>query len=214
MIRHVLTAALVASTLTVLSGPSLAGPPTCRLLLDPTGDTTATQPTGTDPAPGGPFVPAEPSLDLVSADLASNRDYVTAVLRVAHLGAPAPTSPTGSSYLLSFLLNETRFTLYAIRDVTGWQRFLLLPGSEVGTQAIAVDGTFDTARNEVRISATTEDFEQLGGRAHPGTQATELTAATQRALGAAGSYTFQTADAATAKRNYRLGSASCVTPGR
>lgn len=213
MIRRVLTTALVASTFTALSAPSQASPATCRLLVDSTGDTTATQPTGTDPAPGGTLVPAEASLDLVSADLASNRRSVTAVLRVTHLSTPAPTSPTGSSYLLTFVLNEMQFTLYALRDVTGLQQFLLLPGTAVGTDAVMVNGTFDTLHNEVRISASLEDFKQLGGRANPGTQATGITAFTQRAFGAEGSYTFQNADAATAKRSYRLGSPSCVTPG-
>lgn len=193
--------------------PASARPVFCRLITDVAGDTTAVMPPGSAgvPVPG----PVDGALDIVSADIASNPKVVTAVIRVSNLGTSAMTSPVGADYGLAFGVNEQRFAFDALRDATGYERFLLvLTGNAVGTGGVDIDGVFDAAHNEVRMTAPVEAFKELGGRVSQGAVSQELNAFTQRAFGAQGSYTFQLTDVAEAQKQYRFGSASCVTPGR
>jgi hypothetical protein len=206
---------LVSATVLAASAalPALAKPLSCRLVTDARGDTVGLMPTDDAPLPGSDAVPADGALDIVSADMAANRRVVTAVVRVADLGADAATSPAGSAYLVTFVINEARYTLYAMRDVSGARRFVLIDGQDVGTSGVVVTGHFDPMRNEVRITASYDDFTELGARVTATSRIVELKAFTQRALGIAGSYTFQSADGAGGRVAYRFGTPSCVTPG-
>ena len=213
--RLVRAASMVcAASLLVLTVPSQGATRSCRIAVDDTGDTVGLMPSDGAAPPGSSAAPSDPGLDVVSADLASDRRVITAVVRVADLGNGTPTSPVGHAYLLTFVVNEQRFTMYAMQDTSGYRRFLLVDGAEAGTTGVVVDGTFDRTHDEVRISAPLSAFGELGGHIPYGGHTTEMQVVTQRALGLQGSYTFQSADAASARVQYRFGSPSCVTPGR
>ena len=67
-----------------------SAPPVCNLVTDPAGDAPF------DPtSAGAPGAPNDPNGDILSADLASDGKFVTAVIRVKSVATPAqPTVPS------------------------------------------------------------------------------------------------------------------------
>jgi hypothetical protein len=209
----VLTAALVVAT----SPPTLASRTACRLLTDATHDDQLTPATGRSPS-------SAPSMDIVSADIASDDRRVTAVIRLRDLSLTDPHGTPGSGYWLELTTARATFLLHAERSVES-TRYLLVhrTSANVGEVLAHVTGVFDEDRDEVRITATRAAFQ---GRAplRRGDVVTGLTAVSLREQGVAalpvqplgrpmGFMNGIAADDATGSATYRLGAPSCVVPG-
>lgn len=102
--------------------------PVCHLVTDPKGDAP---PTG------------DSSLDIVSADVATNARTITAVIRVAKLSNPDTMAPEGEYYAFNFTAGAGQggHSLYAMLSPVG-------NSFEGG----AGTGVVDTAKSEIRIS--------------------------------------------------------------
>jgi hypothetical protein len=165
-------------------------PPICNLVVDPAGDTL----TGTK------------SLDVLSADVASDAKVVTVVVRLAKAAAPAsdPTTPTGGFFQVGFTYNGTGQNITA--HVT--------PAGEVYGPDGKGTGRFDLAKNEVHITVKASD---LAGAPvlKPGALFTDFVVRTDVGNPTVPiSTTFQVlGDTATGSKPYPIGAASCVRPG-
>jgi hypothetical protein len=129
--------------------PAVAAPaPTCRVVTDAAGDALIARsaPTSTNDA----------ALDVRSADLATGRRFVTAVIRVAALGTATDAGPRLDQWSLFFTFRGHGFVASAQRALDGSQFYVggdfpeqtNVPGT---TTTVPVQGSFDPAANEVRI---------------------------------------------------------------
>lgn len=223
MHRRLASAAAFAAVLTLGSGAT-AAPRSCRLVTDAKGDAGA--------------VAADGDLDVVSADVATNAKYVTAVIRTASLrGAASPDSPLGRAWELWFLVAEQRYILHAAAAPDGYTGIvyrLTFDQTGGGTGPYAGEGigrarvTFDTKRRELSITAPLSHFA-------PWTPLTrdrvlrDLRVFTYKHYGTGGAYheiaadygvyygsggLGHGADHATSRRTYQVGGPSCVAVGR
>lgn len=209
--------AVVACAVVLPGPPAQSAPPAlCKLVVDELGDTEA------------PYVE---SLDLTSADVASDATVVTAVIRVARLNSFELTAPGGVEYSLAFDVGRARLKFNAARTPDG-ELFEVfsetpLPGqaSSAGwtvSRVAVVSGAFNEDLAEVRIHAP---LSALRGHAdlRPGTVLSRLRAVASWRAGIAGipsesgrlSVAFTNGnDEATSTRVYPAGARSCVVPGR
>jgi hypothetical protein len=200
----------------VVAGGAVAAPakpkPVCNLVQDAESDTFLLRYQDT----AGAYGPQEDSLDIVSADLASDAKTLTGVIRVKSLAAAAATSPGGVSYDINFTTPDIASPVYVRAVVPSSGE----PTAEAGTRENAVvtsiatplgDGTVvvDTKKNEVRFSFPLADFTPAGGL-KPGAKLTFGDVTTGRAAGSRGVF----ADAATSDKTYTVGAPSCVVPGK
>ena len=114
--------------------------PVCNLVTDPKGNE--------GPNHDG-SVYGDPALDIVSADVASNAQYVTAAIRVAKLTIPDSMAPGGLYYSFQFVGSQSQ--IGHILDVR------IMPTASGGWAPVWQDGThgtgvIDTAHNEIRIT--------------------------------------------------------------
>ena len=171
--------------------------PLCQLVTDPSGDVKT----------------SDASIDLLSADVASNKDTITVVFRVAKLTADDTLAPTGRFYSLSFTTPDgLGNSITAQLTPTGniWNGGSP-PSTSTGT------GVVDVAKNEVRVSVP---IDRLVGHPlfKPGTLLTNLVAradygnpvlAAQTSLGLLGDVTTKEN-----AKSYPIGAASCVAVGK
>ncbi|MDX6225277.1 MAG: hypothetical protein QOE64_1653 [Frankiales bacterium] len=212
--KRTMAGRIAAVVVTVAAAaPSASAAPartSCRMVPDHPGDVAVTQlaPSATVP---------DDALDMLSADLASNRTTLTFVLRVKKLVAPPPTSPSGATYRMYFTLN-TADTLYFVSvydDLTG-------ASADYGVATIlggvlsqfTVYGTaqpvLDFVHNEVRLSAPLKQIFS-GVLLVPGrTAAVPVATNTGRHYG---SQYAEVADTSKEGQRYVLGSRSCVKVG-
>ena len=195
----------------------------CNLVVDGTGDTFAARAQdGT--APG----PQDNAFDIKSADIASDGKFVTAAIRVASLSA-AQTSPQGRGFAFDFLLPSS--------DMQGSLRAVLITGQAPYFEATykdpsvpnspstfiqTVTGVVDEKKGEIRITAPVSAFSILGAikkgtLISPAADAATSGRAVPPAPASAGQpittrYVF--ADVATDSKPFRVGTPSCVTPGK
>jgi hypothetical protein len=218
--------ALLASLLAVGSvagiGHAAAKKP-CQLVKDPAGDTFLARYQETAKGLGAPvpYGPQEDSLDILSADVASNAKTLTAVIRVKKLST-ASTSPGGTSYDVNFTIPGAEFPLY-VRAVlaagaaptfeAGYKE--PIPPAVVSLTTLATklaDGTgiADPKTSEIRIHIPISAFSKQGKGLTPGTKLSlgEITAA--RYAGGRGLF----ADVVVATQIYKAGAVNCVTPGK
>lgn len=221
-----LSAALAVALAAVGAGVADAAPkpkPVCNLVTDGVGDTFAARAQdGT--APG----PQDDAFDIKTADIASDGKVLTAAIRVTKLG-PAQTSPQGTGYSFDFLLPTS--------DLQGSLRAVLITGqapyfeatykdpsvpNSPSTFLATVTGVVDTKKNEIRITAPVGVYSILGA-IKKGTTITPAgdAATTGRAVppspGVADqpvATRFVFADVATESKFYKVGTPSCVTPGK
>jgi len=149
--RRAVVASMIALAL-VAAGPSALATtkhkpkpkpkpkPVCNLVTDPKGNE--------GPARNGQGL-ADPALDIVSADIASNAQYVTVAIRVAKLTIPDSMAPGGIYYSFSFVGSQSQ--IGHILDVK------IVPTASGGWAPVWQDGThgtgvIDTAHNEIRIT--------------------------------------------------------------
>ena len=135
----------------VLAGPwAHAAPaprPVCDLVTDPAGDVIATTP-GVD----------SNDYDIRSADVATDRKRLTAVIRLTSLAPEDPASAMSRDYEFDFTANGSRFGLLASL-LTGGDSFEAIvydtnaAGGNMGTYLGAVSGVVDSTHHEIRMTA-------------------------------------------------------------
>lgn len=187
--------------------------PVCNLITDDAGDANLIGPD-----------PNHDALDILSADLATDKKNVTAVIRVKKLATTDPTiAPTGMRWQLSFTQDGEIIALAAHASATG---VITYDGSYKTTAEKTghiytggFTGTFDATANEIHITAPVS---LLSGQAtlKPGTMLSDLAAdaysdvsvqVPQAGVGAADAIPI---DTATSAKPYAAGTPSCVTPGK
>jgi hypothetical protein len=112
-----------------------------------------------------PLVPGTPGDDLLSADVASDGKYVTAVLRMVAVQEPDPVAPTGRSYAFSFEVRglPTAYFLAARTYPTGTRyEYGDYPVDATGMSYVRVlghgTGSVSAATHEVRVRAPLAGF--------------------------------------------------------
>ncbi|MHB8452724.1 MAG: hypothetical protein ACYDAQ_20060, partial [Mycobacteriales bacterium] len=153
---------------------------------------------------------SDPSLDVVSADVATNATTLTWVMRVRHLVAdPDSGAPLGRQWSFGFSANGKSVVLIMNSGPFG-------PTDEMGMGAKV---TLDTAHNQVRYSVPLRTLASYGTNIVPGaTRLTGLVATTATAMQYPGPVTDLTdpltqEDSDTSTASYLAGSPSCVTVG-
>ena len=216
-------AALLGVTLALVGGPALGAPRrACNLVTDPIGDGSFW---GQVP-PGTPAYPT--SLDIISADIASDAKHVTAVIRVDRLQTTETGSPTGIAYAFHVAVNKQRFELNASRTTgsdprfTMWGRIEYVGDENNGAASYGfiglIDGIFDEDLSEIRMTAPIKNFTP---KVKPGARFDDLRlwsyyeagysspTENRRPFGSTG----HSADAAESTATYAAGSPSCVKVG-
>ena len=136
----------VASTGVASAAAKKAVPkPVCNLVSDAAGDTAV--------YPAGDI--KDDAMDVTSVDLASDKTSITGVIRVKKLAASSTNAPTGMSWTVNFSADGTDFSLAGHATVTGDVIFDTAYAGATGGSLYGpgTTGVFDTAKNEVRITA-------------------------------------------------------------
>lgn len=181
-------------------------PPVCKLVTDPQGDSGTFAAFGQTPASA-----YDPSLDIVSADIASDAKNLTAVIRVKQLtpntsSSPDTNSPLGREWRFSVVIGGHSYGLAAFDGPLG-------PNFTTGIGAI------DPAHNEIRI---TEPLSSMPFAMPKGTVMNNITLIAYSTLqldSAAGfgdATPISTEDTAASKAStkYLAGTPSCVKVGK
>ena len=208
-LRTVLAASMVGAV--ALTGGAVAAPAkACNVITDPKGDASFLD-----------TLPNDRSLDIVSADVATDAKTLTGVLRVDAFSAVSPTSPLGRGYYVMFNAPKSEFPIYLNLQITPdltrytWGTRETLPsGSGRFVRQGAATGVIDAAKNELRISVPLADVAAIS-KLTPGTKLTALTASTTSVIGTSvtGGLVATVDDAASAK-SYIAGAPSCVAIGK
>ncbi len=218
------TSALVAAVaLAGLAGGAAAAPKVgCNIIMDAAGDDTVVA------------TPTDPSVDLISGDVASDAKTLTAVIRVTKLANPNPRAPFGQSYFMVFSVKGSPDPLYVSAGVypTG-NEFLfgyqaVDPTNGINTSYKLGEGTgvVDLDKSELRVHVPLAAFASRA-KLPKGAKLSGLTAegrvlfgqrlVPSQAVGPSpriplGGVTL-TADTAEGK-TYLLGAPSCVAVGK
>ncbi|MBV9096756.1 MAG: hypothetical protein JO079_01750 [Frankiaceae bacterium] len=121
--------------------------PACDLVTDPAGDVIGTAP-GVD---NGDY-------DIRSADVATDKRNLTAVIRLTSLAPNTAVSTAGRTYEFDFTANGHTFGLQAAL-LTGGASYQAVvydtstPGGRTGTDLGDIVGVVDTAHHEIRMTA-------------------------------------------------------------
>jgi hypothetical protein len=183
-----------------------AAKPVCNLVTDAAGDATGFIVTGTP-------LPNDAVRDILSADVASDASNVTAVVRLAAIGADS-TSPTGGAVYFNFSIGDTKVFLTAtLTGSTATYAAGDFTGANGGRHTIGpVTGLIDPATKSIHITAPANTWSET---VKVGTKLNTFDVLAQRYIGTApaGGVT-PTADEATSDKVYTGGQKSCVTPGK
>lgn len=207
--RLVLAATTVAAV-ALAGGASAAPAKPCNLMVDPAGDAS--------------FLGAAPndrSLDIRSADVATDAKTLTGVLRLDAFSAVSPGSPLGRGYYVQFNVPGASFPIYLNLQITPdltrytWGTLETLPnGSGRYVRKGDATGVVDGAANELRVSVPLSALATVT-RIKPGTKLSALTATTTSVIGTSASGGLvATVDTAESSKSYITGSPSCVVPGK
>lgn len=223
------SALLIAAALVAVTGmtaDAAAPKKVCNLIKDAAADTSDT------PTPG------TPSVDVVGADIASNKTKITAVVRVAKLSKTDSGAPFGQAWFFQFvpkgLAAPNAFLfLAAYSTPTGGDEFIVGRQAPHATGAINTSykiadasGVFDEAKSEIRITADIASFGEFAKLIKPGTSLGTLTADARQLFGQravpspvaggvlvpTGGLTF-TQDTAVGTKPYAAGAPSCLKVG-
>jgi hypothetical protein len=209
--------------------------PVCNLVTD-VADDAPFDPVGS----GAPQMPEDANGDILSADLASDGKFVTAVIRVKSLATPDSTFPLAHFYMLSWTVpgHDTPVYLGGIADpnpaagtVFGPQ-FVFGDGGSFGPSgallyynidSTAVKGTIDSAKNTITMSVPISAISKFG-KFTPGNTFSGLQAVSQALIngpvlpqnvapvGGSIAWSFPE-DSADGTKSYSAGAPSCVKPG-
>jgi hypothetical protein len=170
--------------------------------------------------------PSNDALDIVSADVAADPNTITGVIRVKKLAATSAEAPTGMSWSVNFTIAGTPFSLSAYADPTGAVSYngsyvdpklggQLYPGN--------LAGIFDTTKNEIHISIPTSTMAKQATVVN-GTDISQINATTGPEIlvpdptGKLGGTILtdvpNTVDQTANGKDYKVGTLSCVTPGK
>lgn len=217
-------AALLGGAGTAVAASKPVVKPVCNLITDATGDTFALRSQDSE----GVYGPQEDGFDITSIDLASDAKALTGVVRVKKLATAIQSAPNGIDFRVSFTLpgeDPAKENLFLnARYVSGAPAFLLgkrtvvAQGQSTTAKLADATGTFDTAKNEVRISvpvaAVTAGSDTLKEGVVLSLTDLDQTASRNVAVNPAtgiGTATF--ADVANGEVTYKAGAPSCVKPG-
>jgi hypothetical protein len=211
-VRPLLAVALCAGV--VAGGTAVAAPkpkPVCNLVTDAAGDATL------DPAGAA----ADDALDILSVDVASDRSSITGVIRVKKLA-----KDSARNWTVGFTADGTEFSLGGHTTVTGDVVFDTAYAGDTGGSLYGpgTTGVFDTAKNEIRITAPLGLLSEQAVIKAGKTKITDILGSTGPELlvpdasGMFGSTLFSyspfVSDDATGGKTYLAGSASCVAVGK
>ena len=203
LVRPALALAVGASLVVAGSAGAVTKPkPVCNLVTDPAGDASIQPP-----------LPSDDTLDIVSADVASNVKNVTAVLRLKSLAATSPFATTGRNYYIQFDLPGGANPVYfsAESDATGtsyrWGDLETVNGLGSYTPKGDAKGVTDTAKNQIRLTVPVSELSAVG-KAKPGSKISALHANTTAVLGVL----VADVDTADGSKSYIAGAPSCVKP--
>ena len=203
----------VCAALAAATGVAAAAPkakPVCNLVKDAAGDATV------DPA----GAVADDSLDILSVDLASNRSSITGVIRVKKL-----VKDPGRNWTVSFTADGTVFSLAGHTTAAGDVFDTAYAGETNGSvYGPGTTGVFDTAKNEVRITAPLSLMSEQAYIKAGKTKITDISGSTGPELlvpdvsGTFGPTIFSlspySADEAEGGATYLAGTPSCVAVGK
>lgn len=217
MRKRLVFAALLVTGLAATDPLAAAAAPkrSCQLVTDVRGDTSQQGVVATD----------EPALDILSADVSSNEQWLTVAVRVAKLDIPESGVPPLRRWsVLLTTANGVRYIVQARQGQGGTSAEVdVVGGDEDGvwtqthTEAHA-NVRLDTVRGEVRISVVRGELGDSSGLM-PGKRITALRAISWHEHTVALSPTFDYAgewdgaDDAQSERSYVAGSPSCLKPG-
>lgn len=222
---------VLAGTAGAATKPAPKPKPVCKLIVDAPGDANLIPSIDFSPAPltTPASGPSSGPLDVLSADLAGDKKRLTAVIRVKKLAATDPTfAPTGMEWDFGFIAEDQQFDLVASTDPTGKVTFAASYFQKTTMEGAlypngSVAGVFDTAKNEVRITAPYDLF-AAQATIKAGTVITGLTASTVTQVavpeptGKLGGGNLLTdglyIDQSDTKKTYKTATPSCVTPGK
>jgi len=188
----------------------------CNLVVDAKGD----QRMGGNNTPDGVY--ESPDQDILSGDVASNKRYLTAVIRLASLRDVDTDVPTGRSYVAAFRVGATRYSMQAVYGVDSQSGSATNDTTGVGIGSVGV--VWDFQAREVRMTAPVSYF-----GLKPGTRVGELTLTAGYHFGSggvsvgavpgygayAGAFGADSeGDVATTRREYVAGTPSCVGVAR
>ncbi|MDT7537730.1 MAG: hypothetical protein QOI82_1315 [Actinomycetota bacterium] len=140
-----LMVAVASAGVASAAGKTAAAKPVCNLVTDPTGDSSVYPAGGVQ----------EDAMDITSVDLATDKTSVTGVIRIKKLSASSTNAPTGMNWTVNFTADGTVFSLAGHATVAGTVVFDTAYASTTGGSLYGpgTTGVFDTAKNEVRITA-------------------------------------------------------------
>ncbi len=220
------------------AGKAKGGKKVCNLVSDPGSDAIVDPTLGT--AKKGP---QDDNADIVSADIASDARYVTAVIRLKTLATPDTTWPEAHNYLVQWNVpghtapvylgatidpNPAAAVAYGPQAVFGDELTfnavaVLFTGYNIDSAA-HVKGTVDVAKATITLSVPISDLAGYG-TFKPGTRFDGVTAVSQILVNAPNPPTnlplfggslaqgIGTADTDVATKPYIAGTPSCVKPG-
>jgi hypothetical protein len=215
LVRLAVATALGASALVGVQANAAPKPPPCKIVTDAAGDATLLPGAG----------PTSNSLDITSADVASDKKRITVVIRVKKLATSDPAfSPTGQRWNFTFTADTQELTFTALTDPTGkptFQASYLDPVQGGSIYGGGVTGVLDLAKNEIRMTAELDLF-AAQATIKAGTKLTELGAdagaiiAVPDLAGLFGGGSLLTLnppanDSAESTKTYVAGSKTCVT---
>jgi hypothetical protein len=185
--------------------------PVCNLVTDAPDDAELQAP-----------LPTDSSLEILSADLASDAKNITTVIRLKSVSSDG-TGQLGRDVQINFDAPGAVAPLWIgyNSSVYGGDAFQygVIGQGDAGSTSPTGDavGTIDTAKNEIRMTVPVSAFLELGN-VKPGAKLSNLTVSSSQVVGVApnptGVYAFNSVavDDATGK-SYVAGYPSCVKPG-
>ena len=219
MRRQVLGTLFAGLLVAQLAGLAVTPPPSAfaagPIITDVRGDATDfVLPTG------APSDVSEPSLDILSADIAATVDTVTTTVTVLDLTAAPPRGSTGSLFRWYFTYAGMEFHTRADRDAQGAATFRLYDPANTNVPCGACTGAFDIGDETVtahvpltvlnaRIASLSPATPAIGDGAD--LTALEVLAQRQASAPVAGGVT-PTADVASTDNKYRVGGAAPDLP--
>ena len=190
------------------AGGAVAAPPkpACDLIVDPKGDASFLD-----------TLPNDASLDIVTADLATDAKTLTGVMRVDKFSSLSATSPLGRGYYILFNAPGSEFPLYLNLQITpdltrfAWgTREVLASGNGSYVKKGDATGVVDAEKSELRISVPLSAFSAVT-KLKPGSKLSSLNASTTSVLGtSATGGLVATIDDAASSKFYMVGGKSCV----
>jgi len=130
--------------------------PVCNLVTDPKDNE--------GPAQNGQGM-ADPALDIVSADIASDAKNITVAIRVAKLTVPDPQAPAGLYYYFEFVGSQSQIGHFLDVRIMPTASGSWAPTWQDGTHGT---GVIDTAHNEIRITQPLSFFGSGANAVVPG----------------------------------------------